>query len=176
MLKNRKSLSPIIAVILILMMTIAGAAAAFFWFVRMQSELQGGTETYSDELSEKISSRIEITEAEGKTTYNLTQEDAWNANATLYLQNRGTKTISINDSKITAILRQDGNTVCSGVANVNPIKCISGCTGTIKENELIQIIMEFNATTCNANEGRYKLTLDFNGETSTAKEFDIKEL
>ncbi len=174
-IQSKKSLSPIIAVILILMITIAGAAAAFFWFIRMQSELQGSTETYSEDLNKKITSRIEVNDAEGYTAFNITEEDAWNANATLYIQNRGTKSISINDSDITAILKKDENTLCSGTADSIPIKCISGCTGTIEENQLTSLIFEFNATSCNADEGRYKLFLDLDGEASAIKEFDINE-
>ena len=55
-MNNKKGLTPVIAVVLLLMMTVAAAGAAFFWFVRIQSEMQGGTESYSEQLSEKIAS------------------------------------------------------------------------------------------------------------------------
>ena len=171
---NKKALSPIIAVILILMITIAGAAAAFFWFIRMQSELQGSTETYSEDLSEKISSRVEVVNSDAYTT-NVTAS-TWLGNATLYLQNQGTNDLDLTDEKIVGILTKSGDTICSGRLNGTIIHCISGCSGTLSSRDIKAINLNFSVDDCNVAEGKYKLALDFNGETATAKEFVVESV
>ena len=66
--KRKKGITPIIAVILLMMMTVAAAGAAFFWFVRMQSELQGGSESHSSNLAETINTRAEVVAANLETS------------------------------------------------------------------------------------------------------------
>ena len=107
--KNNKGLTPVIAVILLLMMTVAAAGAAFFWFVRIQSEMQGGTESYSEDLTKTISSRVSVATVDyGAATGNLT----------FVLQNIGSKPISIAGDTTTFILRDyDQNIICNVLLN-----------------------------------------------------------
>lgn len=172
-IKNKKAITPIIAIILLLMIVIASAAAAFFWFIRIQSELQGTTETYSEDLSEKISSRVDITSINSYTTYNETS-GYYLANATLYLQNRGTNDLSLTSSTITTIIKLNENVICSGIANTVAINCTLGCGGILEKNEIEDIVLTFNDSICNLSEKNYKLMLDFNGEVATVKEFEPK--
>ena len=61
---NKKGLTPIIAVILLMMMTVAAAGAGFFWFVRIQGELQSGGENYATDLGETINSNLYVVNSE----------------------------------------------------------------------------------------------------------------
>ncbi len=161
----KKGITPIIAVVLLLMMTIAGAAAAFFWFVRMQSELQGGTETYNEDLSTRMSSRIEVASTDANTT-----------EVVLYLQNKGTKTISLDDTDITMILKDSNNDViCSSKLNDSTnLECSSGC-GTSEEltkNEIQAITVNFGTGCSISSNSLYYYTIDFGGETATGGRFN----
>ncbi len=165
----KKGITPIIAVILLLMMTVAGAAAAFFWFVRMQSELQGGTETYNEELSSKISGRVEIADTDTTTD-----------NVSLFLKNQGTRTVALNNTYITMILKdQNNDVVCSSTLDSSTaLECIVGCGDDeeLIQNEIQKIVVEFG-TDCNSgslNDGEiYYYTIDFNGEAATGGQFRV---
>ena len=166
-MNSKKGITPIIAVILLLMMTIAGGAAAFFWFVRMQSEMQGGAETYNEDLRARISSRVEIASTDVQGTENIT----------LYLQNQGTKTIDLDNSEMTMILKNsDNNVVCSSILNdANTLECVDSTCGasvTLTKNEIkaIKITMHDNNCTVESN-SLYYFTIDFAGETATGGRF-----
>ena len=57
---NKKGVTPIIAIILLMMMTVAAAGAAFFWIVRVQSTLTGGTEQHIDTVFGNIGATAEF--------------------------------------------------------------------------------------------------------------------
>ena len=48
-----KGLTPVVAMILLLMMTVAAAGASFYWLIKIQGELQGGTHDIVDEQTDK---------------------------------------------------------------------------------------------------------------------------
>ena len=50
-IRNKKGITPIIAVILLMMMTVAAAGAAFFWVLRIQSSFQGSSEQHFETLN-----------------------------------------------------------------------------------------------------------------------------
>jgi len=73
---NKRGVTPIIAVILLMMMTVAAAGAAFFWIVRVQSSLTGGTEQHVDTVLSNIGSSAEFRDVAVNTdgtalTFNL---------------------------------------------------------------------------------------------------------
>ncbi len=57
---NKKGITPVIAVILLLMMTVAAAGAAFYWLVKIQGQMQGGTEQYEERSFERMASTVAI--------------------------------------------------------------------------------------------------------------------
>ena len=166
---SKKGITPIIAVILLLMMTIAGAAAAFFWFVRMQSELQGGTETFNEDLSTRISSRIEVVSADAQLAENVT----------LFLKNQGTKTVSLSGVTMTMILKNaDNQVICSSKMNDSAyLECDSGCetTDELTRNEIQSIHVTLDGSGCTATpvlSELYYYTIDFGGDTATGGRFN----
>jgi flagellin-like protein len=142
--KNKKGLTPVIAVILLLMMTVAAAGAAFFWFVRIQSEMQGGTESYSEDLTKTISSRISVATID---------YDANGGNLTMVLQNIGSKPVSIAGDTTTFILRDyDQNIVCNVLLNetstgdTENIEC-PACTGNLAVKSTKTLKLDLSAAT-----------------------------
>ena len=127
-MNSKKGITPIIAVILLLMMTIAGSAAAFFWFVRMQSELQGGTETFNEDLSAKISSRVDVITIDVGSTDNIT----------LFLKNQGTRTIDLStETDLTMILKDsDSDVLCSSHLDGDGGLLCLDCTGSLEPKEI----------------------------------------
>ncbi len=171
---NKKAITPIIAVILLLMMVIAGAAAAFFWFNQMQSGLQGNTEVYSEGLSTKIAARIEIAEIDSFSSFNTTNS-VYVANGTFYLKNVGSKTITINNSKISAILKDQDGTICSGTLDTYALNCTYGCNGTLSPKRIQKIFIEFSNADCgDIISGKYSINFDFGGDTATGTDFSVR--
>jgi len=73
---NKRGVTPIIAIILLMMMTVAAAGAAFFWIVRVQATLTGGTEQHVDTVLTNVGSSAEFRDvavsSDGVTlTFNL---------------------------------------------------------------------------------------------------------
>jgi flagellin-like protein len=179
--KNKKGLTPVIAVILLLMMTVAAAGAAFFWFVRIQSEMQGGTESYSEELTKTISSRVQVATIDYSTTTD---------NLTLVLQNVGSKPVSIAGSTTTFILRDyDQNIVCNVKLNASnetddtnseQIYCPT-CNGDLAIKSSKTVVFDLTNKTQNqcyiANDTTYAqdttfyFKLDFGATTGTGGSF-----
>ena len=55
---NRRGITPIIAIILLLMMTVAVAGAAFYWLVKIQGSMQSGTESFEGKLVERMAGNV----------------------------------------------------------------------------------------------------------------------
>jgi len=135
---NKKGISPVIAIILLLMMTVAVAGAAFFWLSRIQNQLQGGVESFQGTVFTQIASAVDVVDADyvnASSTENLT----------IFFQNTGNTKIPISNSgtfpTTTWILRDsDQVAVCStNWEGTSPnVECISGC-GTTTEIEVGQI-------------------------------------
>jgi flagellin-like protein len=167
---SKKGITPIIAVILLLMMVVAGAGAAFFWFTRMQSELQGSSDSYQEGLTTTISSRVEVAETDANRTH-----------IDLYLKNTGTKSILLTNSTINAILRESGEEViCAGKLNTHDFHCIKGCNETLSPKKLRKIVIslmnetdgEILSSCGNLSAGtKYNLNLDFGGDAATGTDF-----
>ncbi len=172
----KKAITPIIAVILLLMMVIAGAAAAFFWFVKMQSELQSGTEQYQENVYEKISASLSWENAE----YNEATEEL-----VFYIQNTGNVKIPANNESqepttYWIIKNVDQETVCStkwdGVSG-SP-QCISGCGSNtnIQVGETHRFSINLDGSDCDIdayNTGdMFYVGVYFSGKASAAGTFE----
>jgi flagellin-like protein len=179
--RNKKGLTPVIAVILLLMMTVAAAGAAFFWFVRIQSEMQGGTEAYSEGLTKTISSRLSIATVDYSTTTD---------NLTMVLQNIGSKPISVASSTTTLILRDyDQNIICNVKLNASNEQTgttveeiyTTGFSGNLNVKSSKTVVFDLSNETSNpcyiANDATYAadstfyFKMDFGAVTGTGGSF-----
>ena len=166
---SKKGITPVIAVVLLLMMTVAAAGAAFFWFVRIQSEAQGGTEAYQQELSEKISSNVDVMTAKYV-----------GGDLDIYLINHGNSNIPIsssNDAPTTTwiLYDSDNDVVCNSDWEDSPADCISGCNNYLETGEIQKVTLnlgdpcddlaEYNNNTI------FSFTIDFSGITGTGGKF-----
>jgi flagellin-like protein len=178
-MKSKKGITPIIAVILLLMMTVAGAGAAFFWFVRIQSEMQGGTESYSEQLSEKIAARVDISEIDYI-------QGGGDANLTIIVRNNGNVPVSLTDSETTFILKDyNNNIICNSKLNgsdaedAGDVFCMSGCSGTldIKSAQELKLAVNDTGGPCYINPATYgndtvfTIKMDFAGVAASGGQF-----
>lgn len=174
-MKSKKGITPIIAVILLLMMTVAGAGAAFFWFVRIQSEMQGGTESYSEQLTEKISARVDISEMDWDSTYN---------ELTIIVRNNGNMPISLLNSTTTMVLKDHNNNIlCNARLNGTVDSTVetncAACSGTLSIKATKQLVLNMSnssgpcyiSPTTYANGTLMTIRIDFNGITATGGTF-----
>lgn len=167
--RNNKGITPIIAVILLMMMTVAAAGAAFFWFVRIQSELQGGSDSHANQLSETINSKV-----------NVLVSDLQGSSLNLYLKNVGGTDIPVktgSTSPTTTFLMQEssGKVICQTYLDSSHAACTSGCGNSINVGET-QLLAMTLASDCSlssyANTTKFAYTLDFSGTASTGGEFE----
>jgi flagellin-like protein len=171
---NKKGLTPVIAVVLLLMMTVAAAGAAFFWFVRIQSEMQGGTESYSEQLSEKIASKADVSEIDVMNDESLK----------IIVRNIGNSEIPIsNTEKVTWILKDHKqNIVCNQALNGSNTSttntyCQSGCETDIPVRSTRTLLLNISTTDHEcflgtyANNSVFYFKLDFAGVTGTGSQF-----
>lgn len=174
---RKKGLTPIIAVILLLMMTVAAAGAAFFWFIRVQGELQGGGEQFTQDLSEKVISGLEFTIGEYKV------QGADNGLLTLIVKNTGQTPIPVSNgstSPTTTWLLQDDDQdiVCNQQWDVTSDSvCLSGCDTSIPVSALHTITLNLTGTCNIASNTTYPggslffTKLDFSGQVATGGSF-----
>ena len=169
--KCRKGLTPVIAVVLLLMMTVAAAGAAFFWFVRIQSEMQGGTEAYGQALTEKVSANIDVLAAK------YVEGDLH-----IYLVNHGNTPIPVDSSDsaptTTWILYDaNNNVICSSDWEGSPADCTSGCNNDLEVGEIQKVVLNLGDP-CDdigeyGNNSIFSFTIDFSGIVGTGGQFII---
>jgi flagellin-like protein len=175
--KNKKAMTPIVAIILLLMMTVAAAGTSFYWLIKMQSEMQGGTEQYQENVFDRLASTVNWLDAD----YNSTSEVL-----TIYLQNVGTTNIALDNSSTapttTWILKDSEQvTVCeskfSGSA-ANIVDCTSGCgtSTTLNPSASTSISLDLSGTDCDvsnyAEDTLMRATIYFSGDATTAGTFE----
>jgi flagellin-like protein len=86
MISNRKGITPIISVILLLMMTIAIAGLAYTWLQRMQASVTNQTEESATRMLQGLNTQIRV---DGVSLINCTGSDA---NVSIYFRNTGVNT------------------------------------------------------------------------------------
>ena len=169
---NKKGVTPIIAVILLMMMTVAAAGAAFFWIVRVQSTLTGGTEQHIDTTISNIGSMAELAEV-----------DYVNSSSKLrfVVRNLGSVPFTLtNSSTIMSLRAADGTMICnSNWANNGTINCASedGCNGEIdvSSSQLVNLTL---AGACSLSTGYtegelIRYSVDFPGDATSGGTFSI---
>lgn len=173
--KSKKGLTPIIAVILLLMMTVAAAGAAFFWFIRIQGELQGGSEQFSQDLSQKVTSGAEFTLAEFTPT-------GGTGTLTILLKNTGAVPIPVINSSTpptTTWVLQDNEQqiICNSDWAGAPAACLSGCGTDVGVASSATIVLnltgacDISSDTTYPNETLFYTKIDFSGVTATGGSF-----
>ncbi|MBT3582510.1 hypothetical protein HN924_00825 [Candidatus Woesearchaeota archaeon] len=174
-MNNKKGLTPVIAVVLLLMMTVAAAGAAFFWFVRIQSEMQGGTESYSEQLSEKIAAKADVSEVDVMYDESLKIIIRNIGNTEVPLTDTSTVTWILKDNKQNIVCNQPFN--ASGTGNNENTYCQSGCDSNIDVRSTRTIILNISNTSHNCYLGTYTnnsvfyFKMDFAGVTGTGSQF-----
>jgi flagellin-like protein len=166
---NKKGLTPVIAVVLLLMMTVAASGAAFFWFVRIQSEMQGGTEAYQQELTEKVTAKVDI-----MTTKYVSGD------LHIYLINHGNSAIPIDSSDNAPttswiLYDSENNILCADHWDSTASDCTTGCNNDLEIGEIQKIILNLGDP-CNdiatyGNETMFSYTIDFSGVVGTGAQF-----
>ena len=167
---NKRGITPVIAVILLMMMTVAAAGAAFFWFVRIQGELQSGGETYAAELSQTINSNLEISVV-----------DYISGDLELIFRNIGGVDIEVNtgaDSPTTALILQEGTgtVICQTYLGSANADCTTGCSNDIEVGETQRMVIDLAGDCSLSSYSEDELILfdlDFSGDVGTGGDFKI---
>jgi len=167
--RNKKGITPIIAVILLMMMTVAAAGAAFFWFVRMQSELQGGSESHSSNLAKTINTRADVVAA-----------NLQSSTLKIFVQNQGGTDIPVETGSsfptTTFTLKEAGsNIICSTYLDSSHASCSTGCGNAIVIGEIQEISMSLGSD-CSlssyTNNTAFEFELDFSGHSTASGTFE----
>ena len=176
-MKNKRAITPIIAIILLLMMTVAAAGASFYWLVKIQGELQGGTTQFQEQSFERMSSSVAWQDGD----YNRTHQYL-----TISLLNTGTTDIPIDNSSTVpkvqwSLLDSDQKVHCSSdwASSVN---CTSGCGTELEQSELRLIKLNLSnagkvgvgpcSIFTKANDSLWFAKISFSGKATTAGTFE----
>ena len=175
--KNKKGISPIIAVILLLMMTVAVAGAAFFWLSRIQGQMQGGVESYQGKIFENIASKVDVIDADYQLSGSV-------ENLTIFFHNIGNSKIPVSDASsfpTTTWILKDSDQIALCSANwgggTNQTTCTEGCgTSTqISVGEIHKVILRLSSSDCSLSTKSsgtvFTFTVDFSGKTTTSGSF-----
>ena len=170
-----KGLTPVIAMILLLMMTVAAAGASFYWLLRIQGELQGGTQQFQEQTFEQMTSVVGWQSA---TFHNVSGENE----LILTIANRGTTKIPIDNESSSGVqwllLDNEQSHVCTSNWNNTNVKCNSGCIGDgdLLVNELRTINLTLKGA-CNltaqgiAEDQLMFATIYFGGKATASGQF-----
>jgi len=177
-----KGLTPVIAMILLLMMTVAAAGASFYWLLRIQGELQGGTQQFQEQTFEQMTSVV------GWQTANMNGTTGNSEGLTLVLANKGTTKIPVDNTSSSGVqwvlLDNEQEHVCTSDWQISTGKiiCESGCETDIEVNQLRTIVLELtgacNVTTAGPNaipaDSLMFATIYFGGKASASGQFRTK--
>lgn len=169
-------MTPIVAIILLLMMTVAAAGTSFYWLIKIQSEMQGGTEQYQENVFYRLASAVNWLDAD----YNSTAETL-----TIYMQNVGTTDVPLDNSSTdpttTWILKDSEQvTVCEskfdGVGT--NVDCVAGCgpNTVLKPSASSSITLNLTGSACDisgyADDTLMRATIYFSGKATTSGTFE----
>jgi flagellin-like protein len=173
---NTKGMTPIVAIILLLMMTVAAAGTSFYWLIKIQSEMQGGTEQYQENVFERLASTVNWLDAD----YNSTEE-----NLTIYIQNVGTTDIPLDNSTAdptTTWILKDSEQVTVCEAKLDGVgtspNCFSGCgpSTNLQPSSSGSLLIELSDSECDisgyAEDSLMRVTLFFSGKATTSGTFE----
>ena len=140
-----KGITPIVAMILLLMMTVAAAGTSFYWLIRIQGELQGGTQQFQGQTFERMTSNVNWQDA----TFNATNHT--NQYLEIVLLNTGTTKIPINTDSTSpksqwTLLDSEQDIICTtDFSNTSTdVLCTTGCTIDLAIKELRSITLNWS--------------------------------
>jgi hypothetical protein len=118
---NKKAITPIISILLMVMLTVAIGSGFYFWYSDVQSSSQQTAQYYNQELLDNMIAETDIVDT---PAYNTLAEDQYCIEGTLvfHLQNTGANSIEIDKSK--AYIRlwdSNDETICSGIIDGSTI-------------------------------------------------------
>ena len=172
---NRKAITPIIAVIMLLMMAISTASGLFYWLSRVQNQQQGAVESFQSTLFESLITSVDILSAK----YGDQQQ-----NLSIVLQNTGNVKLSLTNTSTKpttewVLFDSDQKAVCatdwSGTSD--SIKCMSGCglTTQLEVGQLQTVLLNLTGSACTiqgiTNNSIVSFSIDFSGKTTTTGSF-----
>lgn len=102
---NKKGITAVVAIVLLLMMTVGAAGLAYVWITNLQTKMQGNAETGVEDIQKTQDARISV-------------DSVWNAsgNINLTLLNSGRYTFTNPSSSFRIYL--DGQPLNTGVAGL----------------------------------------------------------
>lgn len=179
MATNKKGITPIIAIILILMMVVAIGGAMFYWLTRIQGQSQGGIESFQGRFFTTAATQANVLRVHYNGTF------ANNEFIFLYVQNIGNSNVptSVNGTTPgTEWLVSDsaGRGICSSSWNASGglPSCMKGCGTDILPGQIREMKINLTGSICTlqnvTNGTQISLTIDFSGKTTTSASF-IKE-
>lgn len=133
---NRRGITPIIAVILIVMITVSAAGAMFFWLTRIQNQGQGAVENSQSVLLERISTCVDIPSMKFNIFENKTRLAVQNCGSSEFILGDGDDNMLITSSE-----------TCSFVLNCSIITS-SVCPVTMLPGTYARIDMNMSLAPC----------------------------
>jgi len=173
--RNKKGITPIIAVILLMMMTVAAAGAAFFWVLRIQSSFQGSSEQHFETLNSNLNSQVEPVHAQFKGFGN-------SGNFTLILKNAGSAAVPLTKKSASPttnfiLKNNEQDVICSQKFFGPSANCTSGCGGELGVNSQATLIINLTSECAIQNQTTYPNSsvffyeIDFSGVSATGGTF-----
>ena len=132
---NKKGITPIIAIILVVMITVAAAGAMFFWLTRIQNQGQGAVESSQSVLLERVAICADIPSMTFNTFTNKSR---------LAVQNCGSSEFKLGDGDDNILLTSEP---CSFVLNCSMVVS-NVCPITMLPGTFTRIDLNMSATTC----------------------------
>lgn len=136
---NKKSMTPIIAIVLILMMTVAVGATMYYWLTRIQTSEQGTVEQSQERLFEVLSACVNIPAFSYNTITNVTNG---------VMENCGNIKLKIGDDDIedVAVVSSEGTeSPCSFTLNSS---VCNTCSFELSPGEVKLLTINFTAAAC----------------------------
>ncbi len=137
---NKKAITPIIAIVLIIMMTIAVGATMYYWLTKVQTSQQGTVGQSQERLFEVLTACASIQHFEYNTLTNISD---------VILQNCGNVQLKVGDEDIedTVVAIPQGESGCSFILNNSDNICPQ-CPFTLDPGDVQVFTINFTAAQC----------------------------
>lgn len=181
MATSKKSITPIIAIILTMMMVVAVAGAMFYWLTRIQEQGQGGVESFNTRFFSTAATAANVI----RTNYNGTF--ASNEFMSVLIQNTGNAKVAtqVNATPSVEWVVSDsaGRTVCTqpwngAVGSNRNVICSLGCGADINPGQIRELRLNITSTECTlvniTNGTQINFIITFQGKATAAGSF-VKE-
>ena len=148
-MRNRRGITPIIAIILLLMMTIAIAGIAYTWLQGMQMSIQTSTENTSNTLLEEMNVMLYLDGITTECSAGATQN-----NTTIYVRNKGTANAKNINLYVNNVLANNGTIPLIANLTAGAMFTVNGSSAGIsqlrniaqKSNPLIKAVSDQSVT------------------------------